>query len=93
MRSWVGKGEGGDERVPVVDDECKNVSHVLWECPAYSSVRSNFLVALQGKLEDDGFKYFLSLDSFRKASFIMGGRINFVLWLTLLKVLFWMFGS
>ena len=34
------------------------VSHVLWECPAYSS---NFLVALKGKLGDDGFKHFQSV--------------------------------
>ena len=27
-----------------------SVSHVLWECPAYSNLRSNFLVALQGNL-------------------------------------------
>ena len=27
---------------------------VLWECPAYSSLRSNFL---QGKLGDDGFEH------------------------------------
>ena len=32
-------------------DECEIVSHVLLECPAYSSsLGSNFLVALHGKL-------------------------------------------
>ena len=55
---------GRHEGVPVVDDECESVSHVLWECPPYSSLRSNFLVALQVKLED-GFEHFQSLDSFR----------------------------
>ena len=30
------------------DNECESVSHVLWECPAYSSLRNIFLVALQG---------------------------------------------
>ena len=57
------------------DDECESVSHVLWECPAYSSLRSNFLVALQGKLGDDGFEHFQSLGSFRKASFIFGSEL------------------
>ena len=50
-------------------DECESVTHVLWGCPAYSSVRSDFLVALQGKL-GDGFEHFQSHDSFREASFI-----------------------
>ena len=57
------------------DDECESVSHVLLECPAYSSLRSNFLVGLQGKLGDDGFENFQSLDSFRKASFILGSEL------------------
>ena len=29
------------------------VSHVLWECPAYSSLSDNFLAALQGMLGDE----------------------------------------
>ena len=53
------------------DSECESVSHVLWECPAYSSIRDNFLVALQGEL-GDGFQ---SLDSFGKASFVLGSEL------------------
>ena len=53
-------------------DECESVSHVLWECSAYSSLRSNFLVALHGNL---GFEHFQSLDSFRKACFILGSEL------------------
>ena len=49
------------------------MSHVLWECPTYSSPRTNFLVALQGKLGDDGFEHYQSLDSFRKAYWVVGG--------------------
>ena len=33
------------------------------------------LVALQGVLGDDGFEHFQSLDSFRKASFILGSEL------------------
>ena len=40
-----------------------------------SSLRRNFLVALQGKLGDDGFEHLQSLDSFRKASFIFGSEL------------------
>ena len=47
---------------------CGSVQH-------YSSLRSSFLVAPQGKLGDDGFEHFQSLDSFRKASFILGSEL------------------
>ena len=49
------------------------MSYVLWECPAYSSLRSNFLVALQGVL-GDGFEHFQSLNTFRKAPYILGSE-------------------
>ena len=32
---------------------CENVSHVLWECSAYSSIRASFMKKLQELLEDD----------------------------------------
>ena len=73
------------------DDECESVSHVLWECPAYSSLRSNFLVTLQGKLGDDGFEHFHSrlIVSGKHPiySVVSCGRIYLVLCLALLKVL------
>ena len=31
----------------------ENVSHVLWECSAYSSTRANFMKKLQELLNDD----------------------------------------
>ena len=66
------------------------------ECPAYySSLRSDFLVALQERL-GDGFEHFQSLDSFSKANLfwvVSSRRKNLVLCLTLLRVLFRMFGS
>ena len=34
-------------------NECENVSHVLWECSAYSSTRASFIKKLQDLLEDD----------------------------------------
>ena len=57
-------------RCLLCDNECGSGSHVLWECPAYSSLRDNFLVALQGMLGDE-FEQFQSLDSFEKASFVL----------------------
>ena len=51
--------------------ECESVSHVLWECPAYSNVRSDFLLRL-GEVMGDKFEHFESLDSFNKSSFVLG---------------------
>ena len=45
------KGKEGMKECLLCDDECESV----WECPAYSSLRSNFVVALQEKLGGDGF--------------------------------------
>ena len=66
------RGREGMKECLLCDDECESVSHVLWECPAYSSLRSNFLVAHLGMI---GFEHFQPLDSFRKASFIMGSEL------------------
>ena len=27
------------------DDECESVAHVLWDCPAYTSIRNSFMEA------------------------------------------------
>ena len=31
-------------------DECESVSHTLWDCSAYRSIRAPFLVKLQASL-------------------------------------------
>ena len=45
--------------------ECESVSHVLWDCPAYASIRSALMFGVR-----------LSLDSFAKSSFILGSGKN-----------------
>ena len=60
------------------------------------SLRSNFLVALHGKLGVMGLSISSRLIVSGKHPLfcvVSCGRINFVLCLTLLKVSFWMFGS
>ena len=57
--------------VVLCNAECESVSHVLWECPAYSSVREAFISKLRVAL-GGGFKHFESLDSFCKSSFVLG---------------------
>ena len=47
-------------------DECENLSHVLWECSAYSSTRACFIKKLQELLEDE-YEDFESLDKVEKS--------------------------
>ena len=68
------RGREGMKECLLCDDECESVSHVLWECPANSSLRDNFLVALQGMLGDE-FEHFQSLGSFEKVSFVLGSEL------------------
>ena len=54
--------------------ECESVSHVLWDCPAYSNSRSTFLQKLKTIL-GDSYENFRVLDSLGKASFILGNEL------------------
>ena len=60
-------------------DECENVSHVLWECSAYSSTRACFIKKLQELLEDE-YEDFESLENVDKSSYVLGsvscGRVS-----------------
>ena len=66
MKSWAGieEGKAGKECL-LCDAECESVSHVLWDCPAYASIRSAFMLELRREL-GDRFERFQSLDSFAK---------------------------
>ena len=68
MRSWVGIEVG-----KVIKNVCcvvMSVSHVLWECSAYSNSRADLLLKLQEKL-GNRFERFDALDSLGKSSFIL----------------------
>ena len=54
--------------------ECENVSHVLWECSAYSSTRACFIKKLQELLEDE-YEDFESLDKVEKSSYLLGSEL------------------
>ena len=47
------RGRDGKTECFLCVNECENVSHVLWECSAYSSIRASFMKKLQELLEDD----------------------------------------
>ena len=80
MKNWVGI-EGGKVRrnVPCVG-MCENVSHVLWECSAYSSTRASFIKKPQELLEDD-YEDFESLENVEKSSYVLGSSMDCLPWL------------
>ena len=49
---------------------CESVSHVLWDCPVYASIRSAFMLELRREL-GDRFERFQGLDSFAKSSYVL----------------------
>ena len=50
------------------------MSHVLWECSAYSSTRASFMKKLQELLEDD-YEDFESLENVEKSSYVLGSEL------------------
>ena len=60
------RGRDGNKEYVLCGNECESVSHVLWECSAYSNSRADFLLKLLG----NGFERFDALDSLGKLSFI-----------------------
>ena len=59
----------GIKECELCGNECKSVSHVMWECSAYSNSRADFLLRLQEKL-GNGFECFDALDSLGKSSYL-----------------------
>ena len=55
------RGREGRKECLLCDAECESVSHVLWDCPAYASIRSAFMLELRREL-GDRFEHFQSLD-------------------------------
>ena len=68
------RGREGKTECYLCGNECENVSHVLWECSAYSSTRASFMKKLQELLEDD-YEDFESLDNVEKSSYVLGSEL------------------
>ena len=77
-------GREGKTKCYLCGDECENVSHVLWECSAYSSTRACFIKKLQELLEDE-YEDFESLDKMEKLSYVLGSESKFCGLLSLVK--------
>ena len=67
------RGREGRKECLLCDAECESVSHVLWDCPAYVSIRSAFMLELRREF-GDRFEHFQSLDSFEKSSYVLGSE-------------------
>ena len=68
------RGREGKTECSLCGDECENVSHVLWECSAYSSTRACFIKKLQVLLEEE-YEDFESLDKVEKSSYVLGSEL------------------
>ena len=65
------RGREGKSQCMLCDDECENVSHVLWDCPVYINIRTDFMDKLKHLLGSN-YSHFSSLNSVEKTSFVMG---------------------
>ena len=81
------RGSNGRTECVLCGDECENVVHVLWECPAYKDSREEFLAKLRATL-GEAFKDFEELDNIERVSFVLGCELwmeNFDSMLALVK--------
>ena len=67
------RGRDGKTECFLCGNECENVSHVLWECSAYSRTRASFMKKLQELLEDV-YEDFESLENVEKSSYVLGSE-------------------
>ena len=75
MKSWVGIGEGrGKKECVLCGDECESVSHTLWDCSAYTSIRAQFLLKLKASL-GGSYARFEAMSSLDKSSFVLGNEL------------------
>ena len=68
------RGREGKTECSLCGNECENVSHVLWECSAYSSTRASLFKELQELLEDDS-EDFESLENVEKSSYVLDSKL------------------
>ena len=54
LNEELGRHRGRERRKECLlcDDECESISHVLWDCSVYSTLRNNFTCKLQELLGD-----------------------------------------
>ena len=55
-------------------DECESVSHTLWDCSAYTSIRAQFLLKLKASL-GGSYARFEAMSNLDKSSFVLGNEL------------------
>ena len=90
MRSWVDieEGGGGRKECLLCDDGCESISHVLWDCPVYNTLRNDFMCKLQELLVDrfEHYKSLIVLKNHLLFWVVSCGRMTLALCLILLRI-------
>ena len=68
------RGREGKKECVLCGDECESVSHTLWDCSAYTSIRAQFLVKLKASL-GGSYARFETMSSLDKSSFVLGNEL------------------
>ena len=78
LNEELGRHRGREGKVECIlcGAECESVMHVLWECPAYSSCRLEFLEKLQ-EILGDRYSDFDTLSNVEKTSYYVLGSDMF----------------
>ena len=68
------RGREGKSQCTLCGCECESVTHVLWECFAYSNIRNNFMAKLN-EILGDKYSDFVVLSNIEKTAFVLGGEL------------------
>ena len=68
------RGREGKKECVLCGDECESVSHTLWDCSAYTSIRAQLLLKLKASLGGN-YARFEAMSSLDKSSFVLGNEL------------------
>ena len=63
------RGKNDDRQCKLCGDECESAVHVLWEFPAYDTIRNIFMEDLDNLL-GGSFEEFSALNNFERTGFV-----------------------
>ena len=68
------RGREGKKECVLCGNECESVSHTLWDCSAYTSIRAQFMLKLKASL-GGSYARFEAMSSLDKSSFVLGNEL------------------
>ena len=68
------RGREGKSQCTFCGCECESVTHVLWECFVYSSIRKSFMAKLN-EILGDKYDDFVALSNIEKTAFVLGSEL------------------